>query len=358
MRNVTLILDDGSRFSGKSFGYEKPVAGEVVFNTAMIGYPEVITDPSCEGQLVVLSYPLVGNYGVPSIKSDSNGLPVYQESERIHAGALIVTDYSEEFSHWNAEESLGDRMKREQIPGITGVDTRALTKVLRDKGTMMGRIIYDDEPEAQPVEDVEANLVAKVSCKEVIRYNEGEGKKKVVLLDCGVKSNIIRNLLKRDVEVIRVPWNYDFSQLFYDGLFISNGPGNPSVVCDEAVENIRKALNTTVKPIFGMGMGHQLLALAAGAQVVKLKYGHHGHNQPVRKVGTNKCLISCQAHGYAVDGATLPEGWNTTYVNMNDDTNEGMRHTSNPWFSTQFHSDSANCPTDMDSMYDEFVKSL
>ena len=227
MRNVTLILDDGSRFCGKSFGYEKPVAGEVVFNTAMSGYPESLTDPSYAGQLMTLTYPLAGNYGVPPFTFAPDGLPVFMESERIHAEALIVSDYSGNYSHWNAVESLGNWLKREQVPGITGIDTRELTKVLREHGVMMGKIVFDDDPDNVPqAAYAGVNYVDKVSCREVIRYNTGEGRKKVLLVDCGVKANIIRCLLKRDVEVIRVPWDYDFNGLEFDGLFISNGPGD------------------------------------------------------------------------------------------------------------------------------------
>ena len=328
MRNVTLILDDGSRFHGKSFGYEKPVAGEVVFNTAMTGYPESLTDPSYAGQLMTLTYPLVGNYGVPPFTFAENGLPHFMESEKIHAEAIIVSDYSEKYSHWNAVESLGDWLKREQIPGITGIDTRELTKVLREHGVMMGKIVFDDEPDNIPQAEYSGvNYVDKVSCKEVIRYNEGEGKKKVVLVDCGVKSNIIRCLLKRDVEVIRVPWNYDFNSLEFDGLFISNGPGDPDTcdaavqnirkamqnddpdTCDAAVQNIRKAMQNEKLPIFGICMGNQLLSKAGGAKIYKLKYGHRSHNQPVRMVGTEKCFITSQNHGYAVDNNTLGSDW-------------------------------------------------
>ena len=297
MRNVTLILDDGSRFHGKSFGYEKPVAGEVVFNTAMTGYPESLTDPSYAGQLMTLTYPLIGNYGVPPF--DNDGLPTFMESDKIHAEAIIVSDYSEEYSHWNAVESLAEWLKREGVPGITGIDTRELTKVLREHGVMMGKIIFDDEPNNIPEAVYEGiNYVDKVSCKEVIRYNEGEGKKKVVLVDCGVKANIIRCLTKRDVEVIRVPWNYDFNELEFDALFISNGPGDPDT-CDAAVQNIRKAMNNPELPIFGICMGNQLLSKAGGAKIYKLKYGHRSHNQPVRKVGTNRCFVTSQNHGYA-----------------------------------------------------------
>ena len=267
MKKATLILEDGSRFEGESFGAEKPVTGEVVFNTAMTGYPESLTDPSYAGQLMVLTYPLVGNYGVPSFSIAENGLPTYMESERIHAEALIVSDYSEAFSHWNAHESLGDWLKREQMPGLTGIDTRRLTKVLREHGVMMGKVVFDTQEESgsKYPDYAHVNYVDQVSCKEVIRYNEGAGKK-VVLIDCGVKANILRLLLKRDVEVIRVPWNYDFHALEYDGLFISNGPGDPDT-CEAAVKNIRRAMQDEHLPIFGICMGNQLLAKAGGASV-------------------------------------------------------------------------------------------
>ena len=358
MRNVTLILDDGSRFHGKSFGYEKPVAGEVVFNTAMTGYPESLTDPSYAGQLMTLTYPLVGNYGVPPFTFEANGLPTFMESEKIHAEAIIVSDYSEKYSHWNAVESLGDWLKREQVPGITGIDTRELTKVLREHGVMMGKIVFDDEPENVPeAAYAGVNYVDKVSCKEVIRYNEGEGKKKVVLVDCGVKSNIIRCLLKRDVEIIRVPWNYDFNGLEFDGLFISNGPGDPDT-CDAAVQNIRKAMQNEKLPIFGICMGNQLLSKAGGAKIYKLKYGHRSHNQPVRMVGTEKCFIISQNHGYAVDSTTLGEEWVPLFVNMNDDTNEGIRHKTKPFFSSQFHPEACSGPLDTEFMFDKFAALL
>mgnify|MGYP000609886618 CR=1 FL=1 len=355
MRNVTLILNDGSRFHGKSFGYEKPVAGEVVFNTAMTGYPESLTDPSYAGQLMTLTYPLVGNYGVPPFTVEPNGLATFMESEKIHAEAIIVSDYSEEYSHWNAVESLADWLKREQVPGITGIDTRELTKVLREHGVMMGQIIFDDDQQ-NALEAVYAgiNYVDKVSCKEVIRYNQGEGKRKVVLVDCGVKTNIIRCLLKRDVEVIRVPWDYDFNQLQFDGLFISNGPGNPDFA-QATVDNIRKAM-TTGKPICGICMGNQLLAKAAGASTYKLKYGHRSHNQPVLMKGTNTCYITSQNHGFAVDDSTLPSDWEPLFVNMNDGTNEGIRHKSLPFFSAQFHPEASSGPRDTEFIFDRFLE--
>lgn len=360
MRNVTLILDDGTKFHGKSFGYEAPVAGEVVFNTAMMGYPESLTDPSYEGQLMVLTYPLVGNYGVPPCTKNADGLTHFLEGDRIYASALIVTDYSEQYSHWNAAESLGDWLKREKVPGITGVDTRELTKVLREHGVMMGKIVFDDEPENQPApacyEGV--NFVAEVSCKEVIRYNEGKGYKKVVLVDCGVKHNILRCLLRRNVEIIRVPWDYDFNTLEFDGLFLANGPGDPNT-CATTVEHIRQFLaNPTVRPCMGICMGNQLLAKATGASIYKLKYGHRSHNQPVRKVGTTQCFVTPQNHGYAVDSRTLPEGWEPYFVNMNDGSNEGVRHLTNPWFSVQFHPEACSGPLDTDNLFDKFVNLL
>lgn len=358
MRKVTLVLDDGTKFHGESFGYEKPVAGEVVFNTAMMGYPESLTDPSYAGQMMVLTYPLVGNYGVPAFSVEPNGIATFMESDKIHAEAIIVSNYSTEYSHWNAKESLADWLKREQVPGITGIDTRQLTKVLREHGVMMGKILFDDEPDNIPTAQYEGvNYIDKVSCKEVIRYNEGAGKK-VVLVDCGVKNNIIRCLIKRGVEVIRVPWNYDFNNLEFDGLFLANGPGDPDTA-GEAVENIRKFLaNPEVRPCMGICMGNQLLSKAAGAKIYKLKYGHRSHNQPVRQVGTNRCFITSQNHGYAVDNDTIPADWEPLFINMNDGSNEGIRHKKNPWFSAQFHPEAASGPVDTEFMFDDFVKLL
>ena len=356
-KEVTLLLEDGTEFHGMSFGYEKSVAGEVVFNTAMTGYPESLTDPSYAGQIMVLTYPLVGNYGVPDCGIGENGLPTFMESEKIHAEAIVVSDYSEEYSHWNAKESLAEWLQREEIPGITGIDTRRLTQVLREHGVMRGRLLFPgDAEQAEEVDYGSVNYVERVSCSDVVRYNEGCGKR-VVLVDCGVKTNIIRCLLKRGVEVIRVPWDYDFNSLDYDGLFISNGPGDPDN-CEKAVEHIRKAMENPSLPIFGICMGNQLLAKAAGAKVFKLKYGHRSHNQPVRKVGTERCFITSQNHGYAVDSATLPEGWIPLFENMNDGSNEGIRHIANPWFSAQFHPEAASGPTDTEFLFDDFVRLL
>lgn len=357
MRNVTLVLQDGTKFHGKSFGYDAPVAGEVVFNTAMIGYPESLTDPSYAGQLVTLTFPLVGNYGVPPFTFTADGLPTFMESDHIHASAVIVSDYSEQYSHWNAHESLADWLKREHVPGITGIDTRELTKVLREHGVMMGQIIFDDEPNNIPQAQYEGvNFVDRVSCKDIIKYNEGAGKR-VVLVDCGVKANIIRNLIERGLEVVRVPWNYDYTGMEFDGLFLGNGPGDPDL-CQEAVDILRQQMNKSRKPICGICMGNQLMAKAGGANIYKLKYGHRSHNQPVRMVGTDKCYVTSQNHGYAVDASTLDKDWSELFVNMNDGSNEGVRHNTNPWFTSQFHPEACSGPVDTLFMFDLFVEKL
>lgn len=357
-RKITLRLDNGMCFHGTSFGYDSPAAGEVVFNTAMSGYPESLTDPSYAGQILVLTYPLIGNYGVPAFTFAANGLATHMESEKIHVRALVVSSYSDAYSHWNATESLAEWLQREHIPAITGIDTRALTKVLREEGVMMGQLILDDSAvEGNNVEYGSVNWVEQVSCKEVIRYNEGADKK-IVLVDCGVKHNIIRNLLKRGVEVIRVPWDYDFNNLQFDGLFLSNGPGDPNT-CEAAVNNIRTFLaSRRVRPLMGICMGNQLLAKAAGAEVYKLPYGHRSHNQPVRMEGTNRCFITSQNHGYAVNPLNLPSDWKPYFTNMNDNSNEGIRHLSRPWFSAQFHPEAASGPTDTEFLFDDFVSLL
>ena len=361
-RKVTLRLSDGTCFHGTSFGYEQPVAGEVVFNTAMTGYPESLTDPSYAGQLMVLTFPLVGNYGVPATTIGANGIADFMESEHIHASALIVSDYSEVFSHWNAKLSLAAWLQREHIPAITGIDTRALTKCLREHGVMMGQILFDDEPDNIPSATYGGvNYVARVSCHDIIRYNEGTGKR-VLLLDCGVKHNILRCLVERGVEIIRVPWDYDFNTLDFDGLFLSNGPGDPNT-CDIAVQHIRAFLERenmarTPRPLMGICMGNQLLGKAVGAEVYKLKYGHRSHNQPVRMVGTDRCFITSQNHGYAVRTEHMQTGWQPYFVNMNDNSNEGIRHTTKPWFSVQFHPEACSGPVDTEFLFDDFVKLL
>lgn len=363
-KKAILRLSDGTEFHGVSFGADKPVAGEVVFNTAMMGYPESLTDPSYAGQILVMTFPLVGNYGVPSEGVEANGLSTFMESDRIHVRALVVSDYSQQFSHWNAKGSLSDWLKRENIVGITGIDTRELTKILREKGSMSGVILVEGCGEI-PFENPNlVNQVAMVSTKEVETF--GNGKKRVCLVDMGVKQNIIRELLKYDVTVTVVPWNYDFNQLEFDGLFISNGPGDPNLCMDTVkhvstfMENQIKSGAKNVKPIYGICMGNQILSLAAGAKVEKLKYGHRGHNQPVRLMQngkpTTKCFITSQNHGYAVDNDTIPADWEPQFINMNDGSNEGIRHKKYPWFSAQFHPEASSGPTDTEYIFGEFVR--
>ncbi len=351
-KKALLVLEDGTIYEGKSFGYEASTAGEVVFNTAMTGYPESLTDPSYEGQILVTTYPILGNYGVPP-QREENSVSQYYESDHIHCKAIVAQDYSWDHSHWQADRSLSEWLKDEKIPGLYGIDTRALTKHLREHGSMLGKIIIDDNDIPFYNPNLE-NLVAKVSCKEVETY--GEGDKTVVLVDCGVKNNIIRCLTRRNVRVIRVPWDYDFTTIPYDGLFISNGPGNPDMV-DKTVENLRKAIEIG-RPICGICMGNQLLSKAAGAKTYKLPYGHRSHNQPVRLAGTERCYITSQNHGFAVDNDTIPADWEPHFINMNDGTNEGIRHRTKPFFSAQFHPEASSGPKDTEFLFDDFIKML
>jgi len=348
-KRISLLLEDGSNYNGFSFGYESSAAGEIVFNTAMTGYPESLTDPSYFGQILISTYPLIGNYGVPEDKF-VDGIPEIFESSKIQVNGFIISDYSFEYSHWNAKKSLSDWLIENKVPGIFGIDTRALTKKLREKGSMLGKIIFENENIDFLDPNIE-NLVEKVSVKQKEVF--GNGKKKIVLVDLGVKNNIVRCLLKRDTMVIKVPWNYDFTIEDYDGIVISNGPGDPTF-CDTTVENIRKVISDE-KPVFGICMGNQLLSLAAGGNIYKLKYGHRSHNQPVKQVGTNKCFITSQNHGFAVDDSHLDEGWEPYFVNLNDNTCEGIRHKEKPFFSTQFHPEASSGPTDTEFLFDEFL---
>lgn len=350
---ASLILADGTLFEGESFGFEAPTNGEIVFNTSVNGYPEILTDPSSRGQIIVMTYPLIGNYGVQPISHDKYGVTVNAESDHIHAKALIVSDYSEFYSHWNATQSLGDWLKAEKITALQGIDTRQLAQHIRNHGTMSAKIVFKNMP--KPAEFTNSNLVDQVSCTEPIVYNEG-GKKRVVLLDNGVKAGVLRTLINNDITVVRVPWNYDFTGMEYDGLLISNGPGNPNFM-GKAIENIQKAMETD-KPIIGIEMGCLLFALAAGMDLFKLKFGHHTHNQSVRVCGTDRCLITIQNHNYAIRKDSVMGGWRVWMENLNDGSVEAIAHTEKPWTAIMFHSEADIIKTDADFIYNDFFAKL
>ncbi len=360
MRRGRLRLEDGSVFEGVGFGATEPVAGEVVFNTGMVGYPESLTDPSYAGQILVLTYPLVGNYGVPAFERDASGLPRGFESERIQAAGLVVWEHSERYSHARAARSLDDWLREEGIPALAGVDTRAVTKLLRSSGTMLGALEAADSEEPLPLVDPNAtDLVASVSVGEVIRYDCGAtGAPTVVLLDCGAKASIIRSLLARGMNVVRVPHDHYFLGVAFDGLVISNGPGDPTM-CRAATRNIERALALDA-PILGICLGNQLLALAAGAETYKLPFGHRSQNQPCVELLPSgergkRCVITSQNHGYAVRAGSLPDDWRLWFVNANDGTVEGIRHRSKPRWSVQFHPEANPGPVDSAWIFDDFA---
>jgi carbamoyl-phosphate synthase small subunit len=349
-KKARLVLQDGSEYAGFSFGYEGPVAGEVVFNTGMVGYPETFTDPSYAGQILALTYPMIGNYGIPrAVEGCEIGLPY--ESDKVQIAGLLVSDYSREFSHWDAQGDLAAWLKANRVPALTGIDTRTLTKELREQGTMLGKIVIDgleDVPYHDPNKD---HLVAAVSPREVAKFGRGN-KRKVVMVDCGAKNNIINELVLRDMEVTRVPWDANLDGMEMDGVMISNGPGDPKM-CTATIHQIRRLITRKV-PTFGICLGHQLLALAIGADTYKLKYGHRSQNQPVIEEGTKRCLVTSQNHGFAVDAKALPAGWTPWFTNLNDNTNEGIRHESLPIRSAQFHPEAAPGPVDANYLFDQF----
>jgi carbamoyl-phosphate synthase small subunit len=347
-----LFLADGSIFKGTSFGSTTDVSGEVVFNTGMVGYPESLTDPSYKGQILVLTYPLIGNYGVPN-SNDSTPIATAVESDKIHVQGLVVSQYSSEYSHRSALKSLDIWLKEQHVPALHGVDTRLLTKRLREIGAMPGKIAFSDNvPESG--EPNEGNLVSFVSVQQPVRYEAG--KQRIVLIDCGCKNGIIRSLLARQVTVIRVPWNYDFLNEDFDGVIVSNGPGDPKM-CPETILRVRDVIERNY-PIFGICLGHQILALAAGADTFKLKYGHRSQNQPCIDRKTGRCYITSQNHGYAVVNDSLQGGWEPWLINANDGTNEGIRHCSRPFWGVQFHPEAAPGPVDTNFLFDKFLEKL
>ncbi|XP_067264893.1 carbamoyl-phosphate synthase [ammonia], mitochondrial [Chanodichthys erythropterus] len=353
-QTAQLVLEDGTKMKGYSFGHDLSAAGELVFNTGLVGYPEALTDPSYRGQILTLTYPIVGNYGIPNTQElDELGLKKNVESDRIQVSGLLVQDYSAEYSHWNSVKSLAQWLQEEKVPALFGIDTRMLTKIIRDKGTVLGKIEFDGQP-VEITDPNQRNLVAEVSTKDIQVFGKGNPIK-VVAVDCGIKHNIIRLLVKRGAEVHLVPWDQDLMSLEYDGLFISNGPGDPSLA-KTLVQNVRKVLESDCpQPVFGICMGNQITALAAGAQSYKLPMGNRGQNQPVVNVMTGQAFITAQNHGYGIDSESLPPGWSPLFINANDGTNEGIMHNTKPVFTAQFHPEAKGGPTDTEFLFDAFI---
>jgi carbamoyl-phosphate synthase small subunit len=340
----SLVLEDGTRFEGLSFGYERASAGEVVFCTGMVGYPEALTDASFAGQILAMTYPIMGNYGVPDASM--------WEDDRIHVAGLLVSHYVNTPSHAQSIMTLEDWLKRERIPALEIKDTRLLTQHLRKYGSMLGKIVFDEDTDF--IDPNQLHLVGQVSVKEV--QIVGEGETTIVLIDCGAKRNIVRSLLARHVRVVTVPWDYDlFSAdctFDFDGILVSNGPGNPKLA-EKTIQTIRTALDRKI-PTMGICMGHQLLALAAGGDTYKLKFGHRSQNQPCLMSGTKRCYITTQNHGFAV--GQLPPDFEPWFTNANDGSNEGMHHIHLPFFSVQFHPEAAPGPMDTDWIFDYFLE--
>ena len=357
-RAAKLVLEDGKVFEGTSFGAYKEVEGEVVFNTGMSGYVETLTDPSYRGQILVLTYPLQGNYGVPKGPF---------ESGKIQVQGLIVSHYSDIPNHHASTESLGEWLTREGIPAIFGIDTRSLTRSLRELGTVPGKLEFSEVAHLDPTvpgpkieerrysDSIEMRQVLEqVVSDEIVRY--GNGEKKILMIDTGSKENIVRSLLKRDAAVVRAPWNSSWEDVLpdVDGVFLTNGPGDP-MDATGLIERIRKLLNADI-PIFGICFGHQMLSLAAGAKTYKMKYGHRSVNQPVRDLLTGRCYITSQNHGYVVQNESLPRDWQPWFVNLNDGTNEGIRHLYKPICSVQFHPEASPGPNDTAFLFDDFLR--
>ena len=325
---ATFTIRNGPIFHGTSFGARSNISGEAVFTTSLVGYPESLTDPSYRGQILVFTQPLIGNYGVPSGVRDEHGLLKYFESPNIQAVGVVVADVAEKYSHWTAVESLSEWCAREGVPAVTGVDTRAIVTYLREQGSSLARITigdeYDQDQDEDFVDPEQINLVRKVSTKAPFHVSAPSPTAHVAVIDCGVKENILRSLVSRGASVTCFPFDYPIHKVahHFDGVFISNGPGDPTH-CQDTVYSLRKLMETSQIPIFGICLGHQLVALATGARTIKLKYGNRAHNIPALDLTTGKCHITSQNHGYAVDVATLPKGWKPYFTNLNDNSNEG-----------------------------------
>lgn len=360
---ATFSIKNGPTFEGYSFGADKSVAGEAVFTTSLVGYPESMTDPSYCGQILVFTQPLIGNYGVPSGEArDQFNLLRYFESPHAHVVGIIVAEYAYEHSHWTAVESLANWCQREGVAAVTGVDTREVIQYLREQGSSLGRITVENQESADYLDPMSTNLVARVTTKQPYYVKALEPKCNVALIDCGVKENIVRSLVARGANVTVVPYDYRIQDIAseFDGIFISNGPGNPTF-CEVTVNNLKELMQDEKLvdlPIFGICLGHQLLALAAGAKTHKLKYGNRAHNIPAMDLTTGQCHITSQNHGYAIDESSLPSGWKPYFINLNDQSNEGMIHLTRPIFSTQFHPEAKGGPEDTAVLFDKYFHNI
>lgn len=365
------MLEDGTTLKGSGFGYPSEVTGEVVFNTGMVGYPEALTDPSYSGQILVQTYPLIGNYGVPSFSLiDEFGMPLHFESNKIQVTGYIIHKLSKFSSHWSVKKSLDDWLFEQKIPGIEGIDTRFLTRKLRKKGVMLGILkVFENNrtPDLKEIKERvknipdpnETNLVENVSIDNPIRYERGNSPR-VVVIDCGTKFGILRNLLEREVDVFRVPYDFSLKKILSfepDGVLISNGPGDP-LMCEKTINTLKELLEMNV-PMMGICLGNQLLALAAGGDTYKLKYGHRGQNHPSINLRTKKCYVTSQNHGYAIDPKSLDgTGFEISFINANDKTVEGIEHKKKDVFGTQFHPEASPGPYETGFLFDNFIRRI
>ncbi|KAF5235985.1 hypothetical protein FANTH_11439 [Fusarium anthophilum] len=360
---ATLTIRDGPVFQGKAFGANANISGEAVFTTSLVGYPESMTDPSYRGQILVFTQPLIGNYGVPSAVRDEYNLLKYFESPHVQCAGIVVSDVAVNYSHWTAVESLSEWCAREGVPAISGVDTRAIVTHLREQGSSLARISIGEEYDADEdegfVDPGQINLVKRVTTKAPFVVESPGASLHVALIDCGVKENILRSLVSRGASVTVFPYDYPIHKVsqHFDGVFISNGPGDPTH-CQATVHNLARLMETSNIPIMGICLGHQLLALAVGARTIKLKYGNRAHNIPALDLTTGLCHITSQNHGYAIDASTLPSDFKEYFVNLNDGSNEGMLHKTRPIFSTQFHPEAKGGPMDSSYLFDKYLQNV